>query len=393
LLAHELTHTIQQNPATGAPKTRIQRTLGDGHDLSSPRFAGEIKLEACHDDEARLTKGDAGEPVRKVQQGLMELGYNLGPAGVDGLYGDFTWNAVKKFKSDQGLGWEWMGDVGPGTMGRLDALFPSGIPPTIPPTMKPPGTGFTCPDYIGDSKLEACLNDEDRLRPGDTGPPVKKVQQGLIHDNIFVGFSGPDGIFGEKTAQGVMAFKKKHGLGFEQFPGVGPGTMRKLDDLCGEVVPCPKGESEPENQAVPSTTCPCWKIDIPAETATAARCARLGMLAKCLTGNAANWPCIWPLNMQSPKSGSDEYQNYVWPGDTFDISNLLFTSGAEKTYSYNDPGNENLRAPTEAVPRFNPSPLPAMRRRWGRTSTGVEKFFKSIRWIRIYRHQRERGLV
>src|SRR5262245_35356864 len=56
----------------------VRRTIGDGRDLMSPRFAGDVKLEACFDDEARLTKGDTGASVTKVQQALVELGYDLG---------------------------------------------------------------------------------------------------------------------------------------------------------------------------------------------------------------------------------------------------------------------------------------------------------------------------
>ncbi|MGB9940943.1 eCIS core domain-containing protein [Methanosarcina sp.] len=124
LLAHELTHTIQQS---SGQVTGLQRTIGEGHDLKSSRFAGDPILEACYDDKARLTRGSQGRSVAKIQQALMDLGYDLGPKGADGNYGLMTWNAVKQFKTDQHLGWEHVGDVGPGTMGRLDELFPSGL--------------------------------------------------------------------------------------------------------------------------------------------------------------------------------------------------------------------------------------------------------------------------
>lgn len=107
-------------PASARP---VQRRIGDGHDLTSPRFARDPQLEACYDDEARLTIGATGLAVSAVQSALAELGYNLGPTGVDGRYGRGTWDAVKAFKRDQVLGWEHLGDVGPGTMGRLDLLF------------------------------------------------------------------------------------------------------------------------------------------------------------------------------------------------------------------------------------------------------------------------------
>lgn len=94
--------------------------------LTSPRFAGDATLEACFEDRARLSVGARGAPVHKVQQALVDLGYDLGPSGADGDYGQATWHAVQQFKARERLGWESMGDVGPGTMHRLDALFPGG---------------------------------------------------------------------------------------------------------------------------------------------------------------------------------------------------------------------------------------------------------------------------
>src|SRR5215470_10167471 len=96
---------------------------------------------------------------------------------------------------------------------------------------------FHCPDFAGDAKLEACLNNKDRLRPGDEGPSVQKVQRALLNDDVFIGPEGADGKFGPNTAQGVMAFKAKHHLGSTEFPDVGPRTMGKLDELCGGGLP------------------------------------------------------------------------------------------------------------------------------------------------------------
>jgi Putative peptidoglycan binding domain len=107
-----------------------QRAIGDGHDLASPRFAGEPTLEACFDNQGRLGEGATGDPVTRVQQALADLGADLGPTGVDGTYGPKTAAAVRKFKADEHLGSEQFGDVGPGTIGRLDELFPPDRPAT-----------------------------------------------------------------------------------------------------------------------------------------------------------------------------------------------------------------------------------------------------------------------
>ena len=103
---------------------------------------------------------------------------------------------------------------------------------------------FDCADFVGDKKLEACLNDEDRLGPGDRGPTVGKVQKALIKDGEDLGPLGADEKYGSATGQAVKAFKKKYSLGFEQFPDVGPGTMAKLDQLCVACkLVCPPGET------------------------------------------------------------------------------------------------------------------------------------------------------
>ena len=39
---------------------------------------------------------------------------------------------MRSFKTDQALGFTQFGDVGPGTMGRLDELFPGPLPPCRP---------------------------------------------------------------------------------------------------------------------------------------------------------------------------------------------------------------------------------------------------------------------
>ena len=108
----------------------VQRAIGDGHDLASPRFAGVPILEACFDNQGRLGEGAGGDPVTRVQQALADLGADLGPTGVDGKYGPKTAAAVRKFKADEHLGSEQFGDVGPGTIGRLDELFPPDRPTT-----------------------------------------------------------------------------------------------------------------------------------------------------------------------------------------------------------------------------------------------------------------------
>ncbi|MCB1742231.1 MAG: peptidoglycan-binding protein, partial [Gammaproteobacteria bacterium] len=96
-----------------------RRTIGDGHDLTAPRFHGNRQLEAAYDDEITLKQGRTGTAIRILQQALVDLGYVLPRFGVDGDFGDETEAAVRAFQVDTGAQVD--GLVGPETMGHLDA--------------------------------------------------------------------------------------------------------------------------------------------------------------------------------------------------------------------------------------------------------------------------------
>ena len=53
--------------------------------------------------EGELAKGDTGDDVKKIQEALKGLNYDLGEAGVDGILGSATENAIKAFQEAQGL--------------------------------------------------------------------------------------------------------------------------------------------------------------------------------------------------------------------------------------------------------------------------------------------------
>lgn len=57
--------------------------------------------------------------LQDVQRRLIALGYNLGPAGADGLPGRFTTAAVTKFQQDKGLSIQFPGTIGPKTLEAL----------------------------------------------------------------------------------------------------------------------------------------------------------------------------------------------------------------------------------------------------------------------------------
>jgi hypothetical protein len=109
------------------------------------------KIQQVYDDKGRITLGtnDSGAdgPVRRVQRALIcvGLGPDLGPKQADGMYGDLTNKALKKFKTEHGLLPAHFDDVGPKTLHCLNKLAaacdvkPDPKPPDPkPPNPKPP---------------------------------------------------------------------------------------------------------------------------------------------------------------------------------------------------------------------------------------------------------------
>lgn len=66
-----------------------------------------------------LRKGMKGEDVKKLQNALLDLGYDLGKYGADGDFGTATYNAVRQFQKTKGLTAD--GIAGKATLGALYA--------------------------------------------------------------------------------------------------------------------------------------------------------------------------------------------------------------------------------------------------------------------------------
>lgn len=89
--------------------------LTDGAKAESPAPAPDEETEVRE----TLKRGMTGEDVRRLQQRLMELGYELPRYGADGEYGGETAQAVKAFQRDRGLTAD--GVAGKATRAALDA--------------------------------------------------------------------------------------------------------------------------------------------------------------------------------------------------------------------------------------------------------------------------------
>lgn len=174
LLAHELTHTIQQ---TGMIPNNLQFTIGDNRDLLSPRFSGNRILEACLDNQRTLQQGSRGAAVTLVQQALIDAGFPLPVNGANGIFNAETKTALEDFQRASSLVVD--GKLGQNTISALDALFTGGAPalapavPVVPaPTTAPTVTSQTilsAPDATADTRTTVGVGERVRFTSTTAG--------------------------------------------------------------------------------------------------------------------------------------------------------------------------------------------------------------------------------
>ena len=148
-------------------------------------------------DYVTLRTGDAGEPVKALQQGLRKAGYFKG--NVDGKYGESTYEAVLAFQKANGLN-------PTGVANRATQKMVFGQTPTASPTPKtvtnPPAYRTVTNPPVGSNYVT--------LRMGDEGAPVTQLQRGLRNGGYFK--AAIDGKYGASTYQAVMKFQANNGL-------------------------------------------------------------------------------------------------------------------------------------------------------------------------------------
>jgi len=142
-----------------------------------------------------IRAGDRGPAVEDIQQRLLLLGYDLGPAGIDGVLLGHTLAAITQFQADRGLRSD--GLVGDTTWAALvDATF-----------------------TFGDRMLYLRV-------PHLHGRDVRVLQEALG----VLGFScATDGIFGPRTERALREFQRNVAIPADGV--VGLDTVRTLMNL------------------------------------------------------------------------------------------------------------------------------------------------------------------
>jgi peptidoglycan hydrolase-like protein with peptidoglycan-binding domain len=143
-----------------------------------------------------VQRGSKGQAVTDAQQALADRGYQLGPGGVDGLFGMHTYRAVLDYQADRAAGQPWAfsyaldidGIVGPQTWGRLAP---------------------------------------DRISSGSRGTGVRLAQSILKDSGVPEWDPGVvDGVFGPATELAVSNFQADMGIAKDGV--VGPETWMAL---------------------------------------------------------------------------------------------------------------------------------------------------------------------
>ena len=144
-----------------------------------------------------LKMGDGGSLVGELQRALKELGYYSG--NISSHYAATTFRGISAFQKDYGLKQTGIADVN--TQNRLFAAI-SRTPTPKPAATNPPVYRTVTNPPVGSTYVT--------LRVGDSGDPVKALQQALKKAGYYKGTA--DGKYGETTYEAVLAFQKANGL-------------------------------------------------------------------------------------------------------------------------------------------------------------------------------------
>ncbi len=154
-----LSAPVQRSVGTGVS---LQRLTDEekAENLKSSKFAGTERLEKAFDNEPVLKRGERGDPVKLVQEGLVADGFSMpgsvkADGALDGVFGPETFSVITKFQAKHGLSPD--GRVGRNTMRQLDQLAggrgggpvpPKPVPVPPKPKPKPPKPKPALPDPI-----------------------------------------------------------------------------------------------------------------------------------------------------------------------------------------------------------------------------------------------------
>lgn len=132
--------------------------------LISAFFRNNPRFVAVLDDPPQLIqRGQEGPHVSRLQEALIELGYNLPEEGVDGRFGSETEQAVRNFQLEAGAPTDAQdGILGPDTLRELDQRFAT-VHRSRMTSMAPPGAHTRGNFYVFRVPVTRVMNEQEFL--------------------------------------------------------------------------------------------------------------------------------------------------------------------------------------------------------------------------------------
>lgn len=194
-------------PAAARPKTeRASQNNNSDFNSKHPRKGGRFAPKGSKDDDGKgvNNQGLSDEQVKKLQQQLRALGYNI---AVDGKIGPKTRDALRKFQGDHGMT----------VSGRADSTTSGALRPLDEPT--PTGKKRRSSGGGGSSSGSGSSSGGGTPKPKNgSGAPVKLNRSGvmrvqkLLQSHSGGGLVKQDGEIGPKTTAAIKLYQRKIGV-------------------------------------------------------------------------------------------------------------------------------------------------------------------------------------
>lgn len=197
----------ERNKANATPHTKdgvsANTSKGVGNSGSKPAGTGSTNIT--------LRNGSTGAGVKSLQNALIKAGYDVGKAGADGIYGNATAAAVRKYQQDNGLAVD--GIAGKNTLGSLYGSTNSGSKPvTTTVTTKPVTTGGNAKPVATKTTIPGNVIGQKRPEtPAHTTTstpttPATTVEQPVIEDFTYTPYEVTPFEYSDTVKQAFAVF-------------------------------------------------------------------------------------------------------------------------------------------------------------------------------------------
>ena len=181
-------------------------------ELAADTSPSDISFGPSESSERILKLGCRGDDVKKLQEDLIRMGYDVGPDKADGDYGDNTKKAIMKFQEQHHVE-PVDGEVGNLTRAALKEILEKDTVSEKPIETEPEP----------DTKIPRKNLQVRTIKMEDEGPDVKLAQAALLCWGYVIIVTG---IFGKEMDEKIRNFQKAKGL--EPTGEIGPDTWKEL---------------------------------------------------------------------------------------------------------------------------------------------------------------------